>query len=173
MTSSHMLNNIGFSAHWESESFTAEIIVTKQKFSARSNCLCIHVTRTQKKQLISSQLSNIPNERCLGGLGRWQNTVEGWFTLGLALNFHTQVFVCTITTSCFEMYSPLWKRDLQWLTNYLRLTLVFICNTAQRERFFKSFLQVLRKRSFWPGDWVLGFLWSLNIFLIFPNLLRS
>ena len=28
MTSPHMLNNIGFSAHWESESFTAEIIVT-------------------------------------------------------------------------------------------------------------------------------------------------
>ena len=28
MTSSHMLNNIGFPTHWESESFTAEIIVT-------------------------------------------------------------------------------------------------------------------------------------------------
>ena len=46
--SSCILNNTGFFTHWENESVTAEIIVTWQTFSTRSNCLYIHVTITQK-----------------------------------------------------------------------------------------------------------------------------
>ena len=46
--SSCILNNMGFFAHWETESVTAEIIIMQQKFLARSNCLCIHVKRKQK-----------------------------------------------------------------------------------------------------------------------------
>ena len=46
------------------------------------------------------------------------------------------------------------------LTKYLRLTLVFIGNSAQWEKsnfcFFKSFLLVLTKLSFWHGDCALG-----------------
>ena len=32
--SSHILNNMGFSAHWKAESVMAEIIVSQQKFPA-------------------------------------------------------------------------------------------------------------------------------------------
>ena len=49
----------------------------------------------------------------------------------------------------------------QPFTRYLRLTLVFMWNSALREKFkflfFKSFLQVLTKFSFWPEDWALGY----------------
>ena len=41
--------------------------------------------------------------------------------------------------------------SLQWLTRYLRLTLVFKWYSAQ------SFLLVLTKLSFWQGDWALSY----------------
>ena len=63
---------------------------------------------------------------------------------------------------------------LQSFTKYLRLNLVFMWNSALREKFFKSLFPVLTKFLFCQGDWALGFIiWSLDTFLIFPNFLRS
>ena len=51
--------------------------------------------------------------------------------------------------------------SLQSFTEYLRLTLVFMRNSALQEKFnfcfFKRFLLVLTKFSFWQGDWALGY----------------
>ena len=48
---------------------------------------------------------------------------------------------------------------LQYLTKYLRLILVFLWNSTQQDKFnfyfFKSFLLVLAKFSFWQKDWAL------------------
>ena len=46
--SPHILNNMGFSTHWETESVMAELIVVSQKSPVRSNYLYIHVIITQK-----------------------------------------------------------------------------------------------------------------------------
>ena len=50
---------------------------------------------------------------------------------------------------------------LQSFTEYFSLTLVFIWNGTLREKFslgfFKRFLLVLTKFSFWQGDWALGY----------------
>ena len=53
------------------------------------------------------------------------------------------------------------KIPRQSLPKYSTLTLVFISNNAEREKFnfcfFKSFRLVLTKLSFWQGDWALGY----------------
>ena len=76
--------------------------------------------------------------------------------------------------SCFEHWSTLfWCRnylrwDLQWLGGYLGLALVFVWDSVQREGFFKGFLLVLVKLSFWQGGWVLAIIpWGLDNFLTF------
>ena len=47
------------------------------------------------------------------------------------------------------------------VTGYLRLTLVFVLGSARREGFnicfFRMFLVLLPKLSFWRGDWALGY----------------
>ena len=61
---------------------------------------------------------------------------------------------------------------LQWLTKYLRLTLVFMWKSAQRDKFsfgfIKRFLLVIAKLSFRQGDWALGY-HSMG-FRHFPNI---
>ena len=61
---------------------------------------------------------------------------------------------------------------LQTFTKYLRQTLVFMWNSALREKFnfyfCKSFLLVLTKFSFWQEDWALGY-HSMK-FRLFPDI---
>ena len=42
---------------------------------------------------------------------------NGWFTLSMAIISHTQVFVCTTTTSCFKTNSPckIWPKNSRLL----------------------------------------------------------
>ena len=51
--------------------------------------------------------------------------------------------------------------NLQLVTRYLRLTLIFTWNSTLREKFNyyfqRSFLLGLTKVSFWQGDWALGY----------------
>ena len=60
-----------------------------------------------------------------------------------------------------NIYVKQWQCDnLQWVTKYLGLTLVFVWNGTQREKSnfcFSSFLLVLAKLSFWRGHWALGY----------------
>ena len=85
-----------------------------------------------------------------------------------------------------ESYSVKWKKVEQLLclespqswAKYLRQTLVFMWNSALREKFnfyfFRSFLLVLTKFSFWKNDWALGYnsikFWNYSDF---PNFLSS
>ena len=65
---------------------------------------------------------------------------------------------------------------LQFRTKYLRQTLAFMWNSALREKFNFHFYGVLcwcwQKFSFWTGHYAI-ILWHFEIFLIFPNFLRS
>ena len=64
---------------------------------------------------------------------------------------------------------------LQSFTGYLRLTLVFMWNSALREKFNFSFLVVFKKLSFWQGEWALGYhCMKFRHFsdLILPKILR-
>ena len=52
----------------------------------------------------------------------------------------------------------LFQKQLQSFTKYLKLTLVFMRNSALPEKFFMFFLLVLTKFLFWQEGWALGYL---------------
>ena len=74
--SSCILNNVGFLAHWETESVTAEIFVTLlTKVSGKKQLFMYSCYKNTKKQLLVCVCKKYTKSKISGGiLGRWQNT---------------------------------------------------------------------------------------------------
>ena len=73
--SSHILNNMGFSAHWETESVTAEVIqLLRNKNLSQEAIVYVFMLQEHKKSSYYFPfVRNLPTQRYLAGLRRWRN----------------------------------------------------------------------------------------------------
>ena len=95
----------------------------------------------------------------------WKFTLSATHLNKLLYFFYFMKWSCLVVKIChFKVQYldfPTKIDNLQSLTKYMILTLVFMWNCALRGKvwflFFKRFLQVLTKFSFWLEDWALGY----------------
>ena len=73
--SSHILNNMGFSAHWETESVAAEVIqLLRNKNLSQEAIVYVFMLQEHKKSSYYFPfVRNLPTQRYLAGLRRWRN----------------------------------------------------------------------------------------------------